>query len=367
MTAVDLRVQAEIERRGPIPFAEVVEAALYGDGGFYASGGGAGRHRDFLTSPEVGPLFGAVVARAIDGWWDDAGQPPTFVVVEAGAGPGTLARAVLAAGPRCAAALRYVLVERSEALRAQHARHLPLEPAGVAFATVADPDDDSARVPPPLGPIVVSLAELPRLPGPCTVIANELLDNLPFGLAVRTPGGWSEVHVGLAGKALVEVLLPADVGLASTGREGARLPLQPAAAAWVGSARALAGSDGRVVAFDYASTTAELLERPWTEWVRTYKDHARGGPPLELLGTQDITCEVAVDQLPGPVESASQAAWLRRHGIEALVEDGRAEWEARASIGDLAAVRARSRVTEGQALLDEDGLGGFRVLEWRGT
>ena len=77
------------------------------------AGGRAGRRGDFITSAEVGPLFGAVVARALDAWWDELGSPDPFVVVDAGAGVGTLARAVLAAGPACAAALRYVLVERS--------------------------------------------------------------------------------------------------------------------------------------------------------------------------------------------------------------------------------------------------------------
>ena len=37
----------------------------------------------------------------------------------------------------------------------------------------------------------------------------------------------------------------------------------------------------------------------------------------------------------------------------------------RAAIGDLAAVRARSRITEAEALCDPAGLGAFRVLEWR--
>ena len=48
-------------------FAEVMEQALYDpESGFYATSGVAGRRGDFITSPEVGPLFGAVVARALD-------------------------------------------------------------------------------------------------------------------------------------------------------------------------------------------------------------------------------------------------------------------------------------------------------------
>src|SRR4051794_24804671 len=110
---------AERARRfGPLPFDEVVELALYDpEHGFYSSGGEAGRGGHFLTSPEVGPLFGAALAMALDAWWRHLGEPDPYVVVEAGAGTGTLAKGVLEAAPACSAALRYVLVERSERLR----------------------------------------------------------------------------------------------------------------------------------------------------------------------------------------------------------------------------------------------------------
>ena len=48
---------------------------------------------------------------------------------------------------------------------------------------------------------------------------------------------------------------------------------------------------------DYAATTADLAARPQEEWLRTYRGHARGGPPLADLGAQDVTSEVATDQL----------------------------------------------------------------------
>jgi hypothetical protein len=67
--------------------------------------------------------------------------------------------------------------------------------------------------------------------------------------------------------------------------------------------------------------------------------------------------------IPPPLDR-SQAEWLRAWGIDELVAEGRAEWGERAHVGDLAAVEARSRVGESEALLDPAGLGGFRVLEW---
>ena len=100
MNELEDRIAAAIGRRGPVPFSEVMEAALYDPAhGFYATSGAAGRRGDFLTSPEVGPVFGAVIARALDRWWRDTGEPDPFVVVEGGAGVGTLAVSVLAARP----------------------------------------------------------------------------------------------------------------------------------------------------------------------------------------------------------------------------------------------------------------------------
>ncbi len=122
-----------------------------------------------------------------------------------------------------------------------------------------------------------------------------------------------------------------------------------------------------MVVLDYVATTAALAGRPMGEWLRTYRRHQRGGSALDALGSQDITCEVCVDQLAlvaPPTGRLTQAAWLERHGIDELVAAGRRSWEARAHVGDLAAVRARSRAIEAVALVDPAGLGGFGVLEW---
>ena len=319
-------------------FDDYVERALYHpERGFYAGGGRAGRRGDFLTSPEVGPLFGAVLAQALDMWWDDLGRPDPFTVVDAGAGPGTLARTVRLAAPACGASLRYVTVERSVSQRAHH------------------PDD------------VVRLDALPDDAFSGVIVANELLDNLPFRLFERAAAGWREVHVEDGAEVLAETAadLP-DVLAGLDAPEGARVPVQQAAAAWVGDALA-AIERGRLVVIDYADTTASMAARPQDEWLRTYRAHERGGSPLDGPGTQDITVEVAVDQLAAvrrPDHDRSQADFLAAHGIDDLVAEGRRHWTERAHVADLAALRARSRITEAEALCDPVGLGAFRVLEW---
>ncbi len=314
--------------------------------GFYERGGGAGRSgADFITSPELGPMFGTVLTRAVRSWWEELGRPDPFVVVEAGAGRGTLAASMLVAG--LPPATRYVAVERSAALRAAAAERL--------------------------GGRAEVVEEMPGGPFDGIVLANELLDNLPFRLLERTGDGsggrddqirhqlgWAEVYVD---DDRAEVLVPVAFELVPDADVGARIPVQDRAREWVDGAIANLRR-GRVVVVDYADTTASMARRPWTDWVRTYRDHRRAGHPLEDLGTADITCEVAVDQLPTPTRDRAQADFLRAHGLDELAAAARAEWEARAHLGDLRALKARSRVTEAAALTDPSGLGAFRVLEW---
>jgi SAM-dependent MidA family methyltransferase len=327
---------------GPLSYASFVESALYDPAhGFYETGGAAGRRGDFITSPEVGPLFGAVLAGALDTWWFDLGCPDPYTVVECGAGPGTLARAVLAArrGLACRAALRYLTVERSAAQRLRH----PAEVDARATFDVA--------------------------PFTGVVLANELLDNLPFDLVEWREGAWHDVRVAAGpGDSLIEVLgvALADPTLPRTASDGARLPRQHVAAAFLADAldRLV---HGRVVLVDYMSDTAGFLSREWGSWVRTYRGHERGVHPLVEPGRQDITCEVAVDELSAvavPFAVQTQAAFLEAHGVQELVAEGRAAWQAGAGVGDLAALRGRSRVREAEALCAPDGLGGFTVMQW---
>ena len=335
-TVADL-VGAEAVTTGPLAFSTYMNHALYHPSlGFYANGG-AGRHRDFITSVEVGPLFGAMVALAIDAWWVDAGRPEHFDVVEVGAGPGTLARTVMRSRPDCAAAMRYLAVESSEAQRRNH------------------PDD------------VTSLAELPEAIELGFIFANELLDNLVFDLYDYEPTrGWSEVRIGAHDGQPFEVLVateppPAIAALDMT--EAGRIPDHVGARSWLTEARNALGA-GAIVAIDYAVPGYPVdADRAW---LRTYADQQRGSDPLDAPGHRDITIDVPIDQLASvqPPAATTQASWLRSLGIDELVEQGRRHWQANAAAPDLGAIEARSRVREAEALLDPDGLGGFSVLSW---
>ncbi|MGZ4795452.1 MAG: SAM-dependent methyltransferase, partial [Acidimicrobiia bacterium] len=334
--------------------------------------------RDFVTSPEVGPLFGVCVARALDREWTRQGRPDPFVVVEGGAGNGRLAREVLRADPTCAPALHYVLVERSATLRAEQATRLDLEPGSDAFGPSTWVANEESPVPVAAsGPIVSSLDELPAVAFTGVVLANELLDNLPFEVVERTARGWAEVRIGVtdAGRP-GEVLVPAGDDLLRWVGDldvplGTRLPVALGAADWIVAA-ATRMRRGALILVDYTAEWPELVARAGG-WLRTYSEHRRDGDPLAEPGTRDITIDVPIDIIRRAATGAglvvesivTQAEWLRGLGIDDLVAEGRARWEAAAAAPDLTAVAGRSRGVEAAALTDPGGLGAHHVVVLR--
>ena len=357
MTPLEQEIRRQIAEEGPMGFDQWMEQALYHpQHGFYSSGGQAGRRgKDFLTSPEVGPLFGAVLAKAIDGCWNELGQPDPFAVIEAGAGRGALAASVLRAKPACFDAMRYVMVERSELLRSQQQETLK----GIAANSdgkIFSLEKLSECIPhsEPFAPFGM-------------VIANELLDNLPFRILERTASGWKEVVVRLsengefASDAIGEDDSEQAASLAPNAPVGARIPLQEQASAWVRQACELIGR-GRVIVFDYGDTTAELAER--NGWLRTYAKHGKGTSPLACPGQQDITSDVAFDQLPPPTNLQTQADFLKDWGIQNLVAEGQKEWQRNAATPTKETLIARSRPTEAKTLSDPTTFGSYKVAQW---
>ena len=161
-------IRGAIRDHGPITFAEFMQHALYGPGGFYEDPP-VGTDGDFVTSPHVHPVFGALLGKAVADLSACLGEPEPLRVAEVGAGDGTLARQVL--GALAGHDVDYEAIDVSAGAR---------ETLGAI---------DGVRVGATLGD------------DPHVVIANELLDNLPF----RRVRGEREVRVGVDGDRFVEV------------------------------------------------------------------------------------------------------------------------------------------------------------------
>jgi len=225
-TAAEAAIRAEIARRGPIPFADFMALALgHPTGGYYtAAEPRPTRGGDFLTAPELHPIFGAALARQVAEAWDRVGRPRPFTLVEYGAGAGTLALAILA-GLRddrapLASLLRYAPVELNE-----HRRGELRAGAAAAGLPLVDPtaldDDPTAGV----------------------VLANEFLDALPVHVVEIRDGRPREVHVGIGPDGGFEEVLgePSDAAVGErlaalhaagvVPAEGQRLEVRPAVGA----------------------------------------------------------------------------------------------------------------------------------------
>ncbi|WP_185182594.1 class I SAM-dependent methyltransferase [Mycoavidus sp. B2-EB] len=171
------QIDAALDQAGGwLPFNRYMELALYTPGlGYYSNGlTKFGRHAgdgsDFITAPELSPLFAQTLARAVA---EALAASDTQQVMEFGAGSGALATQLLPAldalGVRCE---RYTIVELSGALRAQQratlAMHMP---------------DAATRV-----------QWLDRLPATFhgVILGNEVLDAMPVRLFTRKSGVWFE-------------------------------------------------------------------------------------------------------------------------------------------------------------------------------
>jgi len=322
-----------------ISIEKFMELSLYSENGFYNTIGKAGRRGDFITSPEVGPLFGAVIARAIDARWHELDCPEKFTIVEVGAGPGTLTRSVLKTNLKCREAISYVAVETSLAQRNLH----PVE--------------------------VLSQSQMPTERFVGMIIANELVDNLPCRLLVFD-SQWQEAFVIERDGKFLEVLHTVDdipAWLPQNPPLGTRLPVQQQAQKWLASSLDLI-ENGSLIIFDYCMTSEIASTKPWRDWLRTYRHHELGVHYLSQPGEQDITSHVMIDQLAmisEPTKVSRQADWLIENGLNSLVDEGRNYWQAHAANPDLQAMLMRSRISEAVSLSALDGLGNFTVLEWR--
>ena len=159
-TPAEDAIRAEIATHGPIPFARFMALALgHPDGGYYTGPRARPtRGGDFLTAPELHPVFGAALARQVAEAWERLGRPDPFTLVEYGAGAGTLALAILAGLREDRSPLADALVYAPIELNPHRLAELEERAASAGLPLVAPRTDlGHGRSPAP-----------PRSPAPCS-------------------------------------------------------------------------------------------------------------------------------------------------------------------------------------------------------
>lgn len=280
-------IRAEIASDGAIPFSRYMELALYAPAlGYYSAGAAKfGAAGDFITAPELGPVFATAVAQALAPVLRQLG--PEAMLLELGGGSGAFAQAiVLRLAELDALPGRYALLEPSADLRErQRARLHEALPSALA-------------------------ARLAWLDGPpqadwCGVLfANEVLDALPTPRFAIRGGEVYEAHVGLdRDSRLMHLERPADALIGGAVRhleaylggpfaEGYRSEVLPQLPYWM---QAVAGGlrRGAMLFVDYGYPRREyyLPERREGTLVCHYR-HRAHGDPFFLPGLQDLTAFV---------------------------------------------------------------------------
>ena len=353
-------VRARIDSAGGwISLADFVQLALYAPGlGYYVAGarkfGPAG---DFVTAPEMTPLF----ARAI------AAQVATILaatqareIVELGAGTGALAVELLNALDAAGAApARYIILEVSPDLRERQRDAIALgAPAHAARVTWTE------RLP-------------TRIDG--AVILNEVLDAVPAHTVVRRDGAWLERGVAWDGRLLLEdrtlaagslrslaiTRFPPDIDYASELNPGAEALTAALGTRLVG---------GAMLAFDYGFPQAEyyMTQRNGGTLMAHYRHHALTDP-LWWPGLTDITAHVDFTAIALAGERsgltvagyAPQAAFLIDCGILARLRDVGAP-DSIAYIREAAAVQKLLSPAEMGELFKVLALARSDDIAWRG-
>ena len=273
------RVRREIRDHGPLPFDAFMREALYGRGGFYEHPP-IGVSGDFVTSPHVHPVFSRLVGAAIEELWEAIGRPEPFRLVEVGAGDGTMGRELVDGFARAGIALEYGAVEASAGARSRLGAITPR--------------------------VVERMAELEPL-SPGVVVANELLDNLPFRRVRGRNGEVVEVRIGVEGERLVGVEAPCDAELAARVRgleDGEEAVVAVGALAFVEELGSSLGT-GYALLIDYGSKGGPAGE------VHAYRDHRVLEDLLADPGSTDITAGVDL----GAIAEHAHACGLVSLGI----------------------------------------------------
>ena len=301
-----------IRASGPISFAEFYELAMYHPRhGYYFANDPT---RDFQSSPNVHPVFGAAIARQLAQFWYAMDRPARFDVFEAGASSGRLAADILryarTAEPDFYDSARYVVQDVTLSGAEAQAR---LEASGVPADRVE---------------VAASLPQQPVIEG--AVISNELLDALPFRRMRRRGGHLYELVVGAEDGRFVDVeaeprpdVIAHFEALGVTPGEGCEAEVSLVAPAWMARA-AGALKRGYVLTLDYGYEASELYAA-WRKrgTLLTFYRHTSGDDPYVRIGRQDITASVDFTSVRRAgeaaglthVSSATQSEFLAGLGI----------------------------------------------------
>ena len=338
------RVRATIHDRGPITFAEYMQEALDGPGGFNERTP-VGVRGHFVTSPHVQPVFSRLVGSAVEQLWVALGRPEPLRLVEVGAGDGTMGRELVDGFERAGIELEYSAVETSPGAREALAAITPRVVEGLGR----------------LGPL-----------DPAIVVANELLDNLPFRRVRRRGDETVEVRVGVDGARLVEVEVPADDVLrsaaeppAGAGTAGTSEVVVPTGALTFVDDLAAQMRSGYALLVDYGSATGPAGE------VHAYREHRLVEDVLADPGSADITAGVDLGMVSAYARSRGLVAFEVVSQWSAMLALGFERWM-RAELlhqGDLLnarrgtdAVHAWEGRNRARLLVDPAGLGRLRWL-----
>lgn len=319
---VAAHIRDEIAARGGwIAFSRYMELALYTPGlGYYSAGARKlGKGGDFVTAPEISPLYGQTLARQIrqvlEAGFDE--------VLEVGAGSGALAATLLEELERANVVPRnYLILELSADLR-ERSR-----------------DTLAARVP----HLLERVAWLNRLPPSFSglVLGNEVLDAMPVDVVRINGGKVEEGGVAVRNNRLDwSWRLASGELLAATERlglpEGYRTEIQLAARGFL---RSLSGmlEKGVALFFDYGFPQEEYYHAQRREGtLMCHYRHQAHADPFFLPGLQDITSHVdfsavAAAAREGGLELAgysTQAQFLVNCGITEVMSRTPAEDTAR--------------------------------------
>jgi SAM-dependent MidA family methyltransferase len=287
------KIEQEIRKRGPIPLSRYMELCLYDpELGYYSRNAAQfGKAGDFYTSSDVHAVFGRLLARQFDEMWRVLGSPDRITLRELGPGRGLFAQDVLDWSekkfPDFYGALRYVLEERSPALRQRIevtlSRHL--ESGKAVLQSTGD------------------------LSVPTIVFANEFFDALP----VEVMSSEGSLRIGLQNGRFAETWAPPSAeelefldrySIHPEPGERVEVPLQ--SQAYMADAAEL--ERGFVVVIDYGYAREEQLAGRHRGTLKAIRQHSVSASPYEAPGEQDITADVNFTALAAAAEAQGMQA-----------------------------------------------------------